>query len=124
MGLLTLILLFSDGQMHPKMGVCYGQLGKNLPTPAESIRFIRDLKAKRIKIYDTNTRILEAIWDIDLEISVMIPSGEIITNICLNQTFSDEWVHSNILQYYPRSKIRYLLVGNRLLSDASLHNLW
>ncbi|KEH22560.1 glucan endo-1,3-beta-glucosidase-like protein [Medicago truncatula] len=47
----------------------------------------------------------------------MLPN-ELITNISSNQTLSDQWIKSNILPYYPQTLIRYLLVGNEIISST------
>lgn len=102
--------------MQAKVGICYGQLGNNLPTPKKSVELIRGLKAKRVKIYDANPQILTALKGTDLQVSVMVPN-DIITNISKNQTLADQWVKTNIVPFYPETKIRYLLVGNEILSN-------
>ncbi|KZV25720.1 hypothetical protein F511_04781 [Dorcoceras hygrometricum] len=103
--------------MESKIGVCYGELGNNLPTPPESIKLIgKELHARRIKIYGTNPEILKSIQGTDIQISIMVPNN-LIPDISTNQTAADEWVLSNVVPFYPKSKIRYLLVGNEILSN-------
>jgi len=45
----------------------------------------------------------------------MVPN-QIISNIAINQTLANEWVKINFLPYYPKTLIRYILVGNEILS--------
>ncbi|CAA3016051.1 probable glucan endo-1,3-beta-glucosidase A6 [Olea europaea subsp. europaea] len=116
LSLLALYPSFSNGEMKPKIGICYGQLGNNLPTQSKSIQLIKKLGAKRVKIYDANTKILNALKGTHLQASVMVPN-EIITNISSNQTLADEWVKTNVVPFYPKTLIRYLLVGNEILSN-------
>lgn len=88
-----------------------------MPTPTKSVELIQGLlKAKRVKIYDANPKILKALKGTDLQVSVMVPN-EIITNISSNQTLADEWVRINVVPFYPETMIRYLLVGNEILSS-------
>ncbi|KAM7501608.1 hypothetical protein LguiB_000512 [Lonicera macranthoides] len=122
MGLLTFLLLCllasssSAKLSSSKIGVNYGQLGNNLPSPSRSISLIKSLKAKQVKIYDADPQILNALKGTDLQVSIMIPN-EIISNISTNQTLADQWVHTNVLPFYPETRIRYLLVGNEILSQ-------
>ncbi|KAL3531068.1 hypothetical protein ACH5RR_010390 [Cinchona calisaya] len=126
MGLFTLLALsslmffasisISSAELQAKVGVCYGQLGNNLPTPSKSVELIQGLNAKRVKIYDANPQILAALKGTDLQVSVMVPN-EIITNISSNQNLADQWVKTNVVPFYPETKIRYLLVGNEILSN-------
>ncbi|GFP93513.1 probable glucan endo-1 3-beta-glucosidase a6 [Phtheirospermum japonicum] len=117
LSILSLSAYLSCGEMEPRVGVCYGELGNNLPNPAESIKLIQNkLKAKRIKIYGTNPDIIKSIADTDIQISVMLPN-QLIPNISANQTLADQWVRDFVLPFYPQSKIRYLLIGNEILSN-------
>jgi exo-beta-1,3-glucanase (GH17 family) len=99
------------------VGVNYGQLGNNLPSPSRSVELIKSLKAKRVKIYDANPDILKALKHTDIQVSIMVPN-QLIVNISSNQTLSDTWVRSNVVPFYPDTMIRYLLVGNEILSSS------
>lgn len=105
------------------VGVNYGQLGDNLPSPSESINLVKTLKAARVKIYDANPDILKALSGTHLQVSVMVPN-DAISNISSNQSAADEWVRSKILPFYPKTRIRILLVGNEILSDYSNKQTW
>ncbi|XP_004290162.1 PREDICTED: probable glucan endo-1,3-beta-glucosidase A6 [Fragaria vesca subsp. vesca] len=127
LGLVPLLLLcffisISSAEFSAKVGVNYGQLGNNLPSPSESVKLIQNLKAKRVKIYDANPKILEALRNTDLQVSMMVPN-ELINNISSNQTLANQWVHANVVPFYPHTLIRYLLVGNEILS-APDKSIW
>ncbi|XP_020213483.1 probable glucan endo-1,3-beta-glucosidase A6 [Cajanus cajan] len=98
-------------------GICYGQLGDNLPPPRDSVSLLTSLHAKRVKLYDANPTILHALGDTRLQVSVMVPN-ELIVNISSNQTLSDKWVSDNVVPFHPRTRIRYLLVGNEIISST------
>lgn len=99
------------------MGVCYGDLGNDLPSRQKSVELIKEkLNAKRIKIYGVTPGTLKAIQGTDLQISIMLPNN-LIPNISSSQTLADIWVQTNVVPFYPESKIRYLLVGNEILSN-------
>ncbi|XP_022771542.1 probable glucan endo-1,3-beta-glucosidase A6 [Durio zibethinus] len=122
MGLLPFYFLFlflsiSSGEISNQVGINYGQLGNNLPSPKESVKLIQSLGAKRVKIYDANPHILNALRDTNLQVSIMVPN-QLITNISTNQKLADSWVESNVVPFYPKTKIRYLLVGNEVISSS------
>ncbi|KAL3519982.1 hypothetical protein ACH5RR_018131 [Cinchona calisaya] len=98
-----------------QIGVCYGQLGNNLPTPSKSIQLLQKLNATGVKLYDADPNILNALNGTKIHITVMVPN-ELIINISSNQTLADQWVQHNVVPYYPRAMIRYILVGNEVLS--------
>lgn len=113
----SLLIFSSNADISQKLGICYGQLGDNLPTPSRSVNLIAEtLKATRVKIYDANPLILHALADTGLQASIMVPN-QLLVNISINQTLSNQWVHDNVLPFYPRTKIRYLLIGNEILSS-------
>ncbi|XP_073136964.1 probable glucan endo-1,3-beta-glucosidase A6 [Henckelia pumila] len=92
-------------------------IGNNLPSPSESIKLVQKLNGKRIKIYGANPKTLQDIQNTDIQISIMVPN-DLIHDISTNQTLADEWVRLNVVPFYPKSKIRYLLVGNEILSNS------
>lgn len=123
MKLLTLLLFsvlvsLSSATFRPKVGVNYGTLGNNLPEPSKSVELIKSIKAGRVKLYSPNPEILKALKGTDLQVSIMVPN-QLISNISTNQTLANEWVHSNFIAYYPETLIRYILVGNEVLSYMS-----
>ncbi|CAH9075392.1 unnamed protein product [Cuscuta epithymum] len=107
---------YSGAELTRGIGICYGQLGSDLPVPAKSVELINGLKAEQVKIYDVNPDILKSLQGSDLHVSVMLPN-ELIPNVSSSQTFSDQWVHTNLVPFYPRTMIRHLLVGNEILSS-------
>ncbi|XP_061360445.1 probable glucan endo-1,3-beta-glucosidase A6 [Gastrolobium bilobum] len=123
MTLITLFLFFfflfstSSAKLSGTPGINYGQLGNNLPSPTTSVSLIKSLKAKSVKIYDTNPKILKALKNTGLKVSIMVPN-QLVSNISTNQTLANQWVKSNVVPFYPQTLIRYLLVGNELISST------
>ncbi|KHG25787.1 putative glucan endo-1,3-beta-glucosidase A6 -like protein [Gossypium arboreum] len=127
MGLLPLYFFFlflsvSSGEFSSQVGVNYGQLGNNLPSPKQSVKLIQSLRAKRVKIYDANHDILNALKGTNLQVCIMVPN-EIINNISTSQKLADSWVETNVVPFYSTTKIRYLLVGNEVIS-GSPKDIW
>ncbi|KAJ0034300.1 hypothetical protein Pint_25546 [Pistacia integerrima] len=101
-----------------KIGINYGQLGNNLPSPYQSIQLIKSMEAGQVKIYDANPEILKLLSGTNLKVSIMVQNHEII-DISSSQTSADQWVQNNVLAYYPETMIRFILVGNEILSYSS-----
>ncbi|MBA0733055.1 hypothetical protein Gogos_017103, partial [Gossypium gossypioides] len=110
------------GEFSSQVGVNYGQLGNNLPSPKQSVKLIQSLGAKRVKIYDANHDILNALKGTNLQVCIMVPN-EIINNISTSQKLADSWVETNVVPFYSTTKIRYLLVGNEVIS-GSPKDIW
>lgn len=120
---LSLLASLASAEFEAKLGVNYGELGNNLPTPTRSVELIKSLKAKRVKIYDATPSILKALQNTDIQVSIMLPN-QLISNFSTNQTLTNQWVYSKVKPFYPQTKIRYLLVGNEILSDRSIKPTW
>lgn len=76
------------------------------------------MKAGRVKLYDTNPEILKVLSGTKIHVSIMLPN-DLISKISYNQTLADEWVENNVVPFYPDTMIRFLLVGNEVLSYNS-----
>lgn len=114
----------STNSLHFKtLGINFGTLGDDLPSPSTSVHRIQRLRASAVKIYDANSTILTALSSTPLIASIMVPN-QLISNIAANRSFSDFWIRSNVLPFYPRVKMRFLLVGNEVLSDAANSKTW
>ena len=51
-----------------QVGVCYGLLGNNLPTPTQVISLYKSQNIKRMRIYDPNQDVLQALKGSDIEL--------------------------------------------------------
>ncbi|KAM1488591.1 hypothetical protein ACFXTO_031929 [Malus domestica] len=112
------LLGLSFAEISSKIGINYGRLGNNLPSANQSIELIKAMNAGRVKLYDADPEILKLLSGTNLQVSIMVPNKEIST-IASDQTKADEWVRNNVLPYYPETMIRYLLIGNEVLSYNS-----
>ncbi|XP_031406377.1 probable glucan endo-1,3-beta-glucosidase A6 [Punica granatum] len=120
----TLVALFllslfglSMAEIPNKIGVNYGMLGNNLPSPARSIELIQSMKFSRVKLYDANPEVLNLLSGTKLQASIMVQNHE-ISGIGSSQAIADEWVRNNVLLYYPDTIISFILVGNEVLSST------
>lgn len=73
------------------------------------------MKVGRVKLYDANHEILTLLSRTKLQVSIMIPNNE-ISDIANNQTRADQWILNNVVPFYPNTMIRFILVGNEVLS--------
>ncbi|GAA0171942.1 glucosidase [Lithospermum erythrorhizon] len=109
------LLTFTNGIISSKIGVNYGRLGNNLPSPYESIRYIRNMRAGRVKLYDANPEVLKLLSGTHIQVSIMV-TNDLISSVASSQEQANQWVLENVLAYYPDTMIRYVLVGNEVLS--------
>ena len=102
-------------ELASKIGINYGRQGNNLPSPYQSINFIKLIKAGHVKLYDADPESLTLLSQTNLYVTIAVPNHQ-ITSLSANQTTADDWVKTNILPYYPQTQIRFVLVGNEILS--------
>lgn len=98
-----------------RIGVNYGQLGNDLPPPSQSIQLLESMNAGLVKLYDANPEILRQLSGTSMHVSIMVPN-DLIPKIASNRAEADLWVRENVLPYYPETMIRFILVGNEILS--------
>ncbi|KAG8362711.1 hypothetical protein BUALT_BualtUnG0048100 [Buddleja alternifolia] len=94
-------------------GACYGTLGDNLPPPPEVIALCKQYNIHRIRIYNPNPSILEALRG-NTDISVIVGvANEDINGIAKDPNLAKSWVQNNVLRY-PNVNFRYISVGNEI----------
>ena len=71
---LVLFVLVSSPTLSyaASLGINYGQLGDNLPQPADVIPLINSIDATKAKLYDANPQILSAFANTSIEFMVAI----------------------------------------------------
>ncbi|XP_071717821.1 probable glucan endo-1,3-beta-glucosidase A6 [Rutidosis leptorrhynchoides] len=109
---------FSRAVVSNRMGISYGRLGNNLPTPARSIELLQTLNAGRVKLYDADHEVLNHLSGKPIDVAITVANDE-ISGIAANQHLADQWVYEHIIAHYPNTRIRYVLVGNEVLSTIS-----
>ncbi|XP_015696666.2 probable glucan endo-1,3-beta-glucosidase A6 [Oryza brachyantha] len=103
------------------VGVNYGRVADDIPPPRRSVELLRAVGAGSVKIYDGNSSVLRALAGTGMRVSIMVPN-EIIPGLAASAAAADRWVAENLVPYYPETRVKYLLVGNELLSDYSIAN--
>ncbi|CAN1228305.1 Probable glucan endo-1,3-beta-glucosidase A6 [Linum grandiflorum] len=76
------------------------------------------MQVASVKLYDPNPEILKLLAGTKIQVSVTVPNQEII-GISTNRSLAVKWVQDNVLAYYPGTMIRFVLVGNEVLSRTS-----
>nr|CAB3497485.1 unnamed protein product [Digitaria exilis] len=105
------------------LGVNYGTLGDNLPPPHRGMELARSAGAAAVRFYDANATLLAAAAASGL---VFVPSvpNELIPSLAASQRAADDWVAAALLPYRRSPGLRYLFVGNEVLSDPSTKSRW
>lgn len=116
--LLLLAVFFTISDATGLIGVNYGRVANDLPTPDKVVELLKSQGINRIKLYDTNSDVLTALADSNISVVVAMPN-EILASTAADQSFADDWVKSNISKYYPATKIEAIAVGNEVFVDPN-----
>ncbi|XP_024005304.1 glucan endo-1,3-beta-glucosidase 14 isoform X2 [Eutrema salsugineum] len=114
---LLLSLVFSGNilQRVTSLGINYGQVGNDLPSPDKVINLLRSLRITKTRIYDTNPQILSSFANSNIEIIVTIENQ--VLPLLQDPQQALQWVDSHIKPYIPATRITGIMVGNELFTD-------
>ncbi|MQL69392.1 hypothetical protein Taro_001675 [Colocasia esculenta] len=94
------------------VGVCYGRLGNDLPPPEDVIRHYRSLNISKMRIYDCNQAVLQALGGSNIEILLDLPAP--LDSFASNASAASEWVSNCVVAHSGNVSIRYIAVGNEM----------
>ncbi|KAK4802992.1 hypothetical protein SAY86_001195 [Trapa natans] len=122
------ILLLISGYLHvfptlvSSIGINYGQIADNLPSPEHVVPLVKSIGATKVKLYDADSRVLRAFADTGVEFIVGLGNEYLAKMQDLDKAKS--WVKSNVQAYLPATKITSITVGNEVLTfnDSTLTN--
>ncbi|XP_076932183.1 glucan endo-1,3-beta-glucosidase-like [Bidens hawaiensis] len=109
---LTFLALATSGSI----GVNYGRVGNNLPTPEKVVTLLKSQGINRVKVYDTDPVVLAALSNTNIKVTVDLPN-QLLRPAALIKTFAVNWVDRNIVPYHPRTQIEAIAVGNEVFAD-------
>ncbi|KAE8732292.1 Major pollen allergen Ole e 10 [Hibiscus syriacus] len=114
------VRLVVEMDLRASIGVNYGTVADNLPTPTQVANFLKtETNIDRIKIFDANPDILKALAA-GISVTVTVGNGDILPLVKLPGT--QAWIENNKLSYHLETIIRYITVGNEIMvtSDKTL----
>lgn len=119
----ALDIVFADFANSHVVGINYGQIANNLPSPAIAVQLMKSINVGYVKIYDANPQVLKAFANTSLPLVITVANQE-IPNIASSSANADQWVQKNVLPYYPATQIFMIMVGNEVLSDTQIQSTW
>ncbi|KAK1419188.1 hypothetical protein QVD17_28350 [Tagetes erecta] len=117
-------LFITTGFLIPSMatsiGINYGQIANNLPSPQHTVPLIKSIGATKIKLYDADPKLLKAFANTGVELTVALGNEHLSKMTDPDNALA--WVKSNVQTYLPATKITSIVIGNEVLTlnDTSL----
>lgn len=96
------------------IGVNYGQVADNLPAPAATAKLLQSTAIKQVRLYGSDPEVIKALANTGIGIVIGISNGD-IPGLAADPNVAAQWVNSNVVPFYPASKITLVNVGNEVL---------
>lgn len=113
--LLSLLVFLTPVHTVSGVGINYGTLGNNLPSPKRVAQLLQSTLIDKVKIYDTNPQILEAFSNTGIDLIVAVENYH-VANISTSMSSADEWLATRIMPFIPATSVTAIAVGNEYLT--------
>ncbi|OVA15429.1 Glycoside hydrolase [Macleaya cordata] len=105
------------------VGVNYGMLGDNLPTPNNVISLLKSKNITRVRLFAPNPDVLNALQGSGIEL-ILGTLNQDIPILGTDPSFAQNWINTNIVPYAKNVNFRCIGVGNEVIpSDLAVHVL-
>ncbi|KAL2536362.1 Glucan endo-1 [Forsythia ovata] len=112
-----LILILSDSLVSTRglgVGINYGQIANNLPSPSRVAYLLQSLNISKVKLYDADPNVLTAFGNSNVEFVVGLGNEYLQKMTDPNQ--AQTWIQQHVLPYIFQTKITCITVGNEVLT--------
>ncbi|CAL1403927.1 unnamed protein product [Linum trigynum] len=114
---LPLFLLLSEAFLRAHgagMGINYGQIANNLPSPSKVVGLLQSLNVSKVKLYDADPNVLLAFANTNVEFIIGI-GNEYLQSVP-DAAKAQAWIETHVKPYIGRTKITCITVGNEVVA--------
>ncbi|XP_038989242.1 glucan endo-1,3-beta-glucosidase 14-like isoform X2 [Phoenix dactylifera] len=117
--LLLLVFWLLSGQVLQTLsltiGINYGQIANNLPSPTRVAGLLQSLNISRVKLYDADQKVLSAFLNTNIEFIIGIGNENVSTMTDLAK--AQAWLQQHVKPYIPHTRITCITVGNEVFTS-------
>lgn len=92
-------------------------MADNLPPPEATAKLLQSTSIEKVRLYGADPAIIKALANTGIGIVIGAANGD-IPALASDPNFAGNWVNSNVLAYYPASKIIVVSVGNEVVTST------
>lgn len=114
---LLLLLSLSDSivpALSVGMGINYGQIANNLPSPSRVASLLQSINISQVKLYDADPNVLNAFANTNIDFIIGL-GNEYLQNMA-DPYKAQTWVQQSVQSFISQTKISCITVGNEVLS--------
>ncbi|KAJ8422087.1 hypothetical protein Cgig2_032296 [Carnegiea gigantea] len=100
------------------VGINYGQIANNLPSPSRVAILLQSLQINRVKLYDADPNVLQAFANSDVEFVLGLGNEYLYNMTDPNKALT--WIRTHVQSYISQTKITCITVGNEVLTGDDL----
>lgn len=113
--LLFFFFILLDSTSAGIVGVNYGRVANNLPSPSAVASLLKSSGITHVKLYDSDPAVLRALSGTGLSVTVALPN-ENLTAAAASPSFAASWVRRSVAAYLPSTNITAVAVGNEVFA--------
>ncbi|KAK9216696.1 hypothetical protein WN944_008706 [Citrus x changshan-huyou] len=116
--LLNILIGINIARSEPFIGINYGNLGDNLPSPEDTVKLLQSTSIQKIRLYSPDIPMIKALANSGIDIVVGTQNSE-IPALASDPNAAKTWINTNVLPFYPASNIFLIMVGNEISLDEN-----
>ncbi|KAL5579805.1 hypothetical protein UlMin_012247, partial [Ulmus minor] len=115
---ILILLCLSDSTVHvlsQGVGINYGQIANNLPSPSRVAVLLRSLNISRVKLYDADPNVLRAFSNSNVDFIIGLGNDDISS--VTDPIKAQAWVEQHLGPHLPQTQITCITVGNEVFGS-------
>ncbi|PON48176.1 Glycoside hydrolase [Trema orientale] len=97
------------------MGINFGQIANNLPSPSRVAILLRSLNISRVKLYDADPNVLGAFSNSQVDFIIGL-GNEYLQNMT-DPIKAQSWIETHLSPHLPQTQITSITVGNEVFNS-------